>query len=251
MIVVFILLGAAVGSFLNVCIDRLPAGQSLVRPPSHCVGCGRRLTPLDLIPVISYLWLRGHCRYCGAAVPIRLFLVELATAIIFALLWWKFGFTPEIFIAIFYSCLFLVILVIDLEHSLILNKVVYPAAVISLGLAPLNLAPGIIDPGIISALIGGAAGLAILLLPTVVWRGSMGWGDVKMAGLIGLVTGLPHVFVALVIAIIGGGLVAGVLLLLKVKGRKEGIPFGPFLSLGALATIFWGTAIYQWYQLLF
>ena len=171
-IVVFALLGAAVGSFLNVCIDRLPAGQSLVYPPSHCVGCGRRLASLDLIPVFSYLWLRGRCRYCGAAIPVRLFLVELATAVIFALLWWKYGLTPELFIAIFYSCLFLVILVIDLEHGLILNKVVYPSAVISFGLA-LFQSTGLIDPGIVpgivDASIGGAVGLAILLLPVIVY----------------------------------------------------------------------------------
>lgn len=251
MIIIFALLGAAVGSFLNVCVDRLPGGQSLLRPPSHCVACGRRLAPLDLIPVVSYLWIRGRCRYCGAAIPIRLLLVELGTAVVFALLWWNYGFAPELFMSIFYSCLFFLILVIDLEHGLILNKVVFPAMVISLGLASLHLDSGITDPGIVAALIGGATGLAILLLPIMVWRHSMGWGDVKLAALIGLVTGFPYVFLALFIAIVGGGLVASALLLLKLKRSKEGIPFGPFLSLGALITIFWGTAISQWYQSLF
>ncbi|MFC1870367.1 prepilin peptidase, partial [Chloroflexota bacterium] len=125
-IIIFGLLGVAVGSFLNVCIDRLPGGGSLLKPPSRCPACQRRLTPRDLIPVFSYLWLRGRCRYCQSPIPRRVLWVELSTGLMFVFLWWQYGPTLELGIVTFYFCLLIVILVIDLEQGLILNKVVYP-----------------------------------------------------------------------------------------------------------------------------
>ncbi len=244
--IVFTLVGIAIGSFLNVCIDRLPEGQSLIRPVSHCPTCQRRLTPRDLIPVFSYLWLRGHCRYCRAPIPRRVLWVELGTGLIFALLWWRYGLTPELGIMSFYFCLLIIILVIDLERRLILNKIVYPAAAIALIIAVFMS-----DPGLISVLIGGAVGLTIMFLVALVYRGGIGWGDVKMAGLVGLLTGFPLVLVSLFLAVVGGGLTAAVLLLLKIKKRRESIPFGPFLSLATMLTLLWGKSILDWYLQLF
>ena len=242
----FGLLGAAVGSFLNVCIDRLPVGKSIVYPPSHCEVCQHPLSPKDLIPVFSYLWQHRRCRYCQATIPSRLFWVELGNGLLFAFVYWHYGLSIELAVVIFYCCLFLVIMVIDLEHRLILNKIVYPAAVVTL----------IIDfflpqPGILSGIIDGAVGFVFLLVPILVYREGMGWGDIKMAALIGLVTGFPLVLVALLMAVISGGLVAGVLLWLKVKKRKEAIPFAPFLSLASIATLLWGSNILNWYLGLF
>ncbi len=246
------LIGCAVGSFLNVCMDRLPSGRSLINPPSHCPTCRRRIAPYELIPVFSYLWLRGHCRYCHAAIPRRIFLVELGMGLLFALLWWGYGFSPELFVLAFYSCLFITLLVIDLEHTIIPNKIVYPAMLVALGMAPFWSEMEIItdfwpDLEIAASLFGGSVAFGLMLLPAIVYRGGMGWGDVKMAALIGLVVGFPLVFAALFITIITGGLTAVILLLLRLKGRKEGIPFGPFLSLGALVTLFWGPTLYDWY----
>ncbi len=144
------LLGAAVGSFLNVCIDRLPAGKSLLRPPSSCDACQRRLRLRDLIPVISFLWLRRRCRHCEALIPWRVLWVEAATAVMFAFLYWYYGLGVELTMAIFYSSLFIVLLVIDLEHRLILNRVVFPAAVTAL------LVDGFVPPGEIFGLDGTA-----------------------------------------------------------------------------------------------
>jgi len=245
-VIFFGLVGIAVGSFLNVCIDRLPERQSLLRPASHCPACKHRLAIKDLIPVFSYLWLRGRCRYCRAPIPRRVLWVEVGTGVMFAFLWWQYGLTPELGIMSFYSCLLIVILVIDLERGVILNKVVYPAAAIALIIAAFMP-----DPGIIKALIGGGLGLAIMLLVALVFRGGIGWGDVKMAGLVGLVTGFPLVLISLLLAIVGGGLIAAVLLLLKVKQRKQAIPFGPFLSAGAMITLLWGASILEWYLQLF
>ncbi len=256
-IVIAALLGMAVGSFLNVCIDRLPGGKSLLFPASHCVSCQRRLAIKDLIPVFSYLWLRGRCRYCRAFIPKRILWVEIGTGILFAYLYWHFiiannGLIAELAVAVFYCCLFIVLLVIDLEHGIIPNKLVYPslviALVLSVVLAEVKIVPEVgIVPGIRDAGIGFGIGLGLFLLIVLISRGGMGWGDIKMAALIGLVTGFPLVFVALFLAVVLGGLVAGILLLFKLKKRKEGIPFGPYLSLGAIITLLFGNDILSWY----
>lgn len=242
LIFVFLLVGLALGSFLNVVIDRLPTGQSLVRPPSHCPGCGQRLAPLDLVPLGSYLLLRGRCRYCGATIPQRIFWVELATGLLFMLLFWLYGLSAELGVLIVYTCLFITIFVIDLEQGLILNKLTYPAMIFALATVPLRA-----DLTVIDSLIGGGIGLVLLLLVVVISRGGMGWGDVKMAGLMGLATGYPIIFVALLTGIILGGLFAIGLVLFRRRGRKDTIPFGPFLAIGAMIALMWGNVIWDWY----
>ncbi len=263
-IIVSALLGMTVGSFLNVCIDRLPSGESLVSPASHCASCQRRLAIKDLIPVFSYLWLRGHCCYCQARLPRRILWVEISTGVLFAYLYWHYGLGAELAVAAFYCCLFIVLMVVDLEHGLILNKITYPsmaaALVISIFVSPSEVAyPGgsvalllssLPESGIVQAAIGGGIGLILFLLIVIVSRGGMGWGDVKMAALIGIVTGYL-VFVALFLAVILGGLVAVILLLFKLKKRSEGIPFAPYLSLSAMITLLFGSSILNWYLGLF
>ena len=259
LIIAFALLGTAVGSFLNVCIDRLPAGKSIIRPPSHCDACQHRLSPSDLIPVFSYLWLRRRCRYCGAPIPFRPFWVEVGTGCLFAFTFWHFGLNVEFAVAAFYGSLFIVLGVIDLEHGLILNKIVYPAVGVALVIDLFLPPPGIISfslpspfLGLISGIIGGAIGFIFLLIPYLIalpiYKGEgMGLGDVKMAALIGLVTGSRLVLVALLMAVILGGLVGGILILLKIKKRKEPIPFGSFLALTTIVTLLWGSDILNWY----
>jgi len=260
---IFALLGIAIGSFLNVCIDRLPAGKSLIRPPSYCDACNQRISTRDLIPVFSYLWLRGRCRYCQVRIPQRVFWVELGSGLLFAFLyyyWYRhYGLNVAEFAVIaFYCCLFIVIGIIDLEHKIILNKMVYPAAVAALVISAFLPQSGLLNlpwpdalSGIVNSIIGGAIGFLILFIPAIINPRGMGWGDVKMAGLIGLVTGSKLVFAALFLGIIVGGLIAASLLLLKVKKRKELIPFGPFLSLATIATLLWGGDILNWYLALF
>lgn len=243
---VFALSGMAVGSFLNVLIDRLPARKSIVFPPSHCPSCGKRLSVRDLIPVFSYLWLRGRCRYCRAPLPGRLLWVEIGTGAMFTFLYGYYGISAELAVALFYISLFITLLVIDLEHHLILNIVVYPTMVIALAISA--FLPHLeIVPAIASAAAGGGIGLGLFLLIAIVSRGGMGWGDVKMAALIGIITGWQLVFVAIFLAVLSGGLVALVLLILKAKSRKQGIPFGPFLSLATMVTLLWGNDILSWY----
>ena len=249
-IFVFALLGFAVGSFLNVCLDRLPRDESILNPPSHCQACHHRLAAKDLIPVFSYLWLRGRCRYCQVSIPKRLLWVELATAGMFAFLYGSYGLTPKLGVMAFYTCLFIIILVSDLEHGLILNKVVYPGMAAALLFALFLPQPWITQlkfHGIANFVVGGSTGFVLFLLIAIISRGGMGWGDVKLAALIGLATGFPLVLVTLIMGAIMGGLVAVALLIAKKKGRKEAIPFGPFLSLATLVTLLWGSGILNWY----
>jgi len=181
--------------------------------------------------------------------------VELGTAILFAFLYWHYGLTWEFAMVAIYCCLFVALLLIDLEHSILPNKLVYPGMIIALVISGLGSIFGfepvyIMGMGfrlwIVDAAIGGAIGLVLLLLPALLYRGGMGWGDVKLAVLIGLITGFPLVILAIFLAVLIGGLVAGVLLLLKIKSRKDAIPFGPFLAVAAMATIFWGNSFLNW-----
>ena len=246
MILVFTLLGLFVGSFLNVCIDRLPRGQSIIHPRSHCDTCNRKLRNLDNIPLFSYLWLRGRCRYCRARIPLRLPIVEGMTGLLFALLYWyinsKFGLGLELGISLIYASLLTAIFVIDLENQLVLDKIIYPG--MALAFAFSFFWP---ELGVISSLEGGAIGLAAMALPFIIYRRGMGMGDVKLGALVGLMSGYPLVFVALLLAVISGGLVAAILLAFKIKKRSDPIPFAPFLATSAMVTLLWGQAIWQWY----
>ncbi|RLC94734.1 MAG: prepilin peptidase [Chloroflexi bacterium] len=239
----FALLGASVGSFLNLCIDRLPLDESILRPPSHCPTCGRRLSALDLVPVLSYLWLHGRCRYCGASIPLRTPMVEAMSGLIFALLYWKFGLSAELGMSLTYTCFLIVIFFIDLEHYLILNKVVYPGIVVAFVFS--LFWPGI---GLKDSLIGGAVAFAIILIPHLIYPPGMGLGDVRLALMVGLMNGYPQALVAVMLAILGGGLLAAAALALGLKKRGEGLPFGTFLAVGAMVSLLWGQGIYDWYM---
>ncbi len=248
----FALAGLSVGSFLNLCIDRLPVDQSIVNPPSHCPHCGRRISAVDLVPFLNYIWLRGRCRYCRAPIPARLPVVELLTGLVFAFLYWKYGLSPELGISIFYASFMIVVFFIDLENQLILNKMVYPGILLAFAFSFLwpNPDAGATDI-LVDSLIAGAIGFGMLLLPFIVYPSGMGAGDVKLALMIGLMTGVPQVFVAIILAILAGGLISILLLTLRVRKRREAIPFGPFLATGAMVGLLWGQEIWDWYTGLF
>jgi leader peptidase (prepilin peptidase)/N-methyltransferase len=260
--IIFALLGTAVGSFLNVCIDRLPVGKSILRPPSHCDSCQHRLSPLDLIPLFSYLWLRRRCRYCGAPISSRPFWVELGTGLLFVLSYWFFsenGPSVQFVVIAFYGSLFLVIGVIDLENQLILNKITYPSMAVALVISVFQPPPSLIDlnlawpwPGVVSSLMGGAIGFLFFLLAYAITfaiykREAIGIGDVKLAALIGLVTGPRLVLLAVTMGAVLGGVVGIALLSLKLKRRQEVLPFGSFLAISTMLTLLWGHDILNWY----
>lgn len=242
MVLLYAVLGLVVSSFLNVCIDRLPAGESIVSPPSHCPTCGRRLAPLDLIPVLSYLALRGRCRSCGAPIPRRVLLVEVMTGLLFVLLGVRYDLSLRLLLATLYTCFFIVIFFIDLEHQLVLNRVIYPALVVALLAIPFTP-----HHDAVKLLAGGAIGFGLLFLIALIYPAGMGMGDVKLAAFIGLIVGFPAIFAALLISFVAGGVIGGGLLLSGLKGRKDLIPFAPFLVMGGMVAMLYGQQLIHWY----
>ncbi|MBI5567727.1 MAG: prepilin peptidase, partial [Chloroflexi bacterium] len=228
----WLLVGVSIGSFINVMADRLPEGRSITTPPSQCGACGRRLDALDLIPVISYLLLRGRCRTCGAAIGSRVFWVEVLTGAIFALVAARLAPTTaqdwlRLILISLYVTVLITVTVTDLEHQLILDVVIWPAiviAVIDLLITDVAALP--------SHLLGGAIGAGLIAL--IIWLvpGGMGWGDAKLAGFIGLIVGLSGMPFALFVAFVSGGIVGGLLLASGRKQRGQTIALGPFLAIG-------------------
>ncbi len=244
-------LGAGIGCSLNLAIDRLLSSVSLLPVNSGEATSERGIKPWEMLPVLSYLFRQGHFRQDSAGIPLRALLVEVVTGVAFVFTYDKYGFTPQWGIIVFYFALFLTITVIDVEHGLILNKLVYPACLVTSVLAsfyPLGLAEGRTVPDSFAySLLGGVVAFVILLIPALVWVGRMGWGDVKFAGLVGIITGFPGGLVALALAMLGGGGLAAIYHLFRMKERHDSIPFGPFLSAGGLVALLWGQTITNWY----
>ena len=244
------IVGLAVGSFLNVCIDRLPRSQSIVGLPSHCEACGHPLAPVDLVPVLSFLWLRGRCRRCKVWIPRRLPLVELATGALFAFVAFRYGATAQALVLLGFVSVLVVVFVVDLERTLILNKVIYPTIVVALLLVPWGpVGHGLtVQSGYLEATKGFLLGGGVLFVVYLFARGGFGAGDFKLGALLGLMVGFIPVFVALQISFIVGGVVATALLLLRIRRRGDYIPFGPFLAGAGMVSLFWGQDIFHWYQ---
>lgn len=242
MTVFVVLLGLAIGSFLNVCIDRLPEGMSLARPRSHCPACKRTLASRDLVPVLSYLLLRGRCRYCSMPIPRRVLVVEAGTGLLFLLLWSRYGTSLQFAFVALVACVFIVALVIDLEHRLIPNAVVYPA----IGMA-LVAVPFAVGPGLPQALWGGIVALAPLSVIVLLYPQGMGLGDVKLAAFIGLVAGFPLVLLALSISFVLAGGIGAAAMLARRIGMKDALPFAPFLAAGGMVALLYGEEILRWY----
>ncbi|WP_425060707.1 Type 4 prepilin-like proteins leader peptide-processing enzyme [Sporomusa carbonis] len=243
MLTLFIfILGLIIGSFLNVCIYRLPQGKSIVTPPSHCFACGTRLKPGDLIPVISYIVQRGRCRYCGTVFSFRYVVVELITAVLFVWCFQVTGLGPELLKALIFISFLIVITFIDYDYQLILDKVLiwFTGAGVAI-----NLYIGC--PAITDMLIAAVTGGGLLLLIAVITRGGMGGGDIKFVAALGLWLGLKLTILTLFLSFVIGGIGSLLLLIFKLKGRKDFIPFGPFIAVGAFVSSLYGIEIIGWY----
>lgn len=243
MAVVIFIVGLAVGSFLNSCVYRLPRGVSIVHPPSFCPSCGHRLSWFDLIPVLSYLLLKGRCRYCGYKIPYLYPAVEILTALLFLLLYYKFGLS----ISFVFSCIFAFLLefiaLVDLRSYEVMDSAVYLGAL--LGLIFSLFRHGM--AGLLFSLEGAVYGAGIIALIFYVSNGGMGEGDIGIAAFIGVWLGSIHTVVALVIAFLMGGIFSIFLLLFGLKRIGEKIPFGPFLAIGAMITFLEGEILIELY----
>ncbi len=245
------LLGAAIGSFLNVCIYRIPAGKSIVSPPSSCPGCGANIRFYDNIPLFSYLLLLGKCRRCGARISLRYPLVELLTALFSVLLMYFYGPTLDYLIYFVLLSALITITFIDLDHRIIPN-------VISLPLIPLGFLAAFVlrDITWLDSLIGIVSGGGSLLLVALSYQAltgeeGMGGGDIKLLAMLGAFIGWQGVLFTIMASSLLGTVIGGGAMLLSGKGRKFAIPFGPFLSAGAILFLFAGEWIIGWYLAFF
>lgn len=229
------LLGAIVGSFLNVVIYRLPRGESIVTPGSRCPGCGHAIRPRDNIPVLSWLALGGRCRDCGQPISVRYPTVELVTALLFTLVAVVKGVAPELAIELPLVAILVAVSAIDLDLRIVPNRLVIPGAAWAVGCW------AVLDPGVLpSALTAGAAAFSGMLVIALAHPTGLGMGDVKLAGMLGLYLGLD-VLPALLCAFLAGS-VLGVALIARhgAAARKHAIPFAPFLALGGVVGLLFG-----------
>lgn len=238
-ILVFIV-GAVVGSFLNVCIHRIPEDRSIAFPASHCPKCGQAIRWYDNIPLFGYLILKGRCRDCRERISFRYPLVEALTAVFALSLYGKFGFGLPCLVAFLFICSLIVITFIDLSHQIIPHVITLPGipvfflgAVFVMGLTPMD------------AFVGLMTGVAVLYLIAVYYESitgqeGMGGGDVNLLGMLGAFLGWQSLLFILLIGAFAGAIVGLTLMFFQGKNLKYAVPFGPFLSLGGVVYLFWG-----------
>jgi leader peptidase (prepilin peptidase) / N-methyltransferase len=236
-------LGLVVGSFLNVVIVRLPQGRSLWRPRSACPGCGTAIGWHDNIPILSFAALRGRCRACGVAIPWRYPIVEAVTGGLFVLASATLAPGPDLIAALLLLPALVVVTAIDLEHQIIPDRITLPGIVTGL---VANVASGRLSW--LDTLTGMALGGAIFLVIILASGGGMGGGDMKLGAMIGAFLGWKITLLSILVAVVLGGVIAVVLLATGAKGRKEPIPFGPFLAAGGAVGLLYGERVITWYM---
>ena len=251
------LIGASVGSFLNLAADRVPAGRSIVKPRSFCESCNTQLASKDLIPILSYIWIRGKCRYCSAPIPIRFMAVEALTGALFTAVYVRYGFEVEFVLLATAVSLMLVFALIDLEHGIIPNKIILPSLAVLIILSPFWTELGLsrsflgndnLGGTLINSILTGLGSFLFFMVIALIYPNGMGMGDVKLGGVIGLLVGFPGALLALWLAVVSAGVIAIGLVVMRKFGRKDTIPFGPFLSMGAVAALLAESDLISWYK---
>jgi leader peptidase (prepilin peptidase) / N-methyltransferase len=240
------LFGAIIGSFLNVCIHRLPRGTSIVWPASACPKCGRSLSWFENIPVASYAVLRGRCRTCRAPIALRYPIVEALTAALFGLAWSYYGPGPLLASRLIFGCMLIALFAIDLEHQLLPNVITLPGIAIGFILSFVT------EPGWQASLLGILVGGGILFAIAegyyrIRHEEGLGMGDVKMLAMIGAFIGWKLTLVALMLASFAGTIIGLALIVTRRGTMKYALPFGTFLAIGAAASATAGPALLNWY----
>jgi leader peptidase (prepilin peptidase) / N-methyltransferase len=241
-----VIAGLCVGSFLNVCIHRLPLKESVVWPASRCPGCGHDLAWFDNIPVASYLVLRGRCRSCRAPISIRYPIVEALTAAIFLLHWMVFGPTPLLAVRLLFACAVIVLFAIDLDHQILPDVITLPGIVVGF------ICSVFLPPGPLMSLAGIALGGGLLWAIAEAWFRlrkveAMGFGDVKMLAMVGAFLGVKLVVFTFVVSSMIGGLVGVLLIATRRADMATKVPFGTMLAVAALIASLYGEPLLTWY----
>ncbi|MBU3137906.1 prepilin peptidase [Clostridium gasigenes] len=244
MILFVLLIGLIIGSFLNVCIYRIAREESISYPSSHCTSCGYELKWKDLVPVISYLFIRGKCRMCKEKISIRYPIVELVNGIIYCILFLKFGITIVFIKYCVLASILIVIGMIDYDTKFVYRSTTIFALVTGFVFVIINWVMH--KNGVVDSLIGSLIGFGIISLIVILTRG-MGEGDIEIATVCGLFLGVKGICITLFLSVIIGGITGVFILCLKNKTGKNEMAFGPCLAIGAIITMMWGTAIFNMY----
>jgi leader peptidase (prepilin peptidase) / N-methyltransferase len=250
LVVMVAAVGLVVGSFLNVVIARVPAGESIVRPRSRCPGCGSQIRERDNIPVVSWVVLRGRCRDCHESISVRYPIVETSHALLWLVMLWQFGLSWELPAFLYLASVGLALAVIDIDTKRLPNALTLPSYVVG---AVLLLLPAALDSqwgDYLRAGLGAAALFAFYFLLALIYPRGMGLGDVKLAGVLGLYLGWLGWGVLVIGGFLGfllGAVLGGVLMVVGRARRKTKIPFGPFMLLGTLLAIVWGDGLWDAY----
>lgn len=244
MYLLILIIGLCIGSFLNVCIYRIPREESIAFPASHCTSCGYELKFYDLVPVFSYIFLKGKCRKCNEKVSIIYPIIEIINGLIYLVLFLKFGLTFEFVFFSILSSLMLVISIIDIKTKDIYSTTTIFGVVI--GVIYIAIGAYLGELSILNSFLGGIVGYGIIFLIVVLTRG-MGEGDADIAGVCGMFIGVKGILVALFLAIVIAGLVASIILIFKLKDKKSEIAFGPYISFGTFIWIIVGEQILSLY----
>ncbi len=241
-----VLFGTIIGSFLNVVIHRLPREVSVVFPASRCPACGHAIRPWDNVPVVSWLVLRGHCRDCGAPISPRYPAVEALTGMLFAAVLWKTGPSWALAPQFAFVAGLVAIIFVDLDHQVIPDVITLPGLAVGLAVTP--LLPHTFFQGVMGVMVGCTFFyLTAVYAFAITGRESMGDGDIKMAAMMGAFLGWRSLLVAILSALLLGSATGLALLASRRRGRKDAIPFGPFLAAGALVALFFGEPLFEWY----
>ena len=239
--------GTLLGSFANVCIYRLPQRLSIVFPGSHCPACQEALRPWHNIPVLSYLMLRGQCAMCKTAISPRYPLIEISNGLLYVFLYHHYHVSVQGIVFALLATALLIVSCIDLVHTIIPDAITLPGIVVGLGTS-LWLTPVGVRNAVLGVVLGGGLFLLMAVLSVVILqREGMGGGDIKLIAMLGAFLGWRAVLVTIFLAAVLGAGVGLALILLRRKGRREPLPFGPFLALGALLAMVWGDTIVTWY----
>jgi len=238
------ILGTIIGSFLNVCIYRIPLKESIAFPPSHCTSCSTRLKSLDLVPVLSFLFGKAKCKYCGEKISYQYPLIELLNGLLYLLVYLKFGPTLN-FIGYSVLCsILIVIAIIDYYNQIIPDTINLFGLVCGFIFHAINFNG---FSSLLQYLLGFLIGGGFLLLVAAVTKGAMGGGDIKLMAVLGFWLGWKYTILILFLSFFIGALISIVLILFKFKGRKDMIPFGPFIVLATIVTLFYGNDIINYY----
>ena len=244
---IIITLGLLIGSFLNVCIYRIPKDESIAFPPSHCFNCGKNLRPLDLIPVVSYVFLRGKCGNCKTHISMQYPIIEITNSLVYLLLFMHFGLTLSFGFYAILSSILIVITIIDYYHKIIpdrLNLMILIMGVV-FKLTTLFVLKG--EGELIGSLLGFLIGGGIFLLIALATNGAMGGGDIKIMAALGVWFGVKGILLITLLSFIIGAIVSVVLLITKVKSRKDEIPFGPFICIATFLAMLYTDEIIDIY----